>query len=114
MSALSTVVRALKRYGQDQTITSAGVDYTVRVLLTMQDSTSIGAFYDGNEAVGLTKPALLMYVAGDDPSAGHLENAVFFSDIFGLRPGTPGSFVVRKIYKVKIAGAVVIYVCACD
>ncbi len=115
MSYQATISRAFQRYGHDQTIIQAGNNYTVRVLMTILTPGDENTFFDGNEAVGLTKPAMLMFVPGDDPNAGQLENAVFFSDMFGTHPGaTPNEWTVRKIEKVRVGGTVIVYICACD
>ena len=116
MSVLSTVTRAFQRYGQDLTITQAGTDYTVRALLALMSSADQSTYFDGNESVGLVKPALMVYVPGDDPNAGKLENSLFASDFFGggtTRPAALG-YTVRKIQAVRIAGVVIVYICACD
>ncbi len=116
MSYQSTISRAFARYGYDQTIIVGGTNYTVRALMTILDSASINTFFDGNEAVGLTKPGMLLFVPGNDPNADKLENATFFSTMFGngtTRPAQTG-FIVRKIEAVRIAGTVIVYICACD
>ena len=116
MSVLSTISRAFQRYGQDLTITSAGTNYTVRALLALMSSADQNTYFDGNESVGLVKPGLMVYVPGSDPNAARLENSLFASDIFGngtTRPQQSG-YTVRKIQAVRIAGVVVVYICACD
>lgn len=115
MSYQATISRAFARYGSDLTIIQAGTNYTVRSLMTILDNASQNIFFDGNEAVALVKPGMLLFVPGNDPNAGKLENAVFFSDMFGTRPGTVGNeWTVRKLEKVRIAGTVIVYICACD
>ena len=112
MSALTTITRAFQRYGQPLTIINAGVNYTVQALLVPGDQGTVNTYFDGNESVGLIRPAITLFVGGSDPNANQLVNGTFNTDDFG--PNPRGLVAIRKVQAFRISNVIVLYLCVCD
>ncbi len=55
------------RYGEAYTLTRAGVSRPCVGVFAPMDGPTTGTYFDGNEMVGLLRPALALYADGADP-----------------------------------------------
>ena len=67
------------RYGETFTLTRAGVSRSRLGVFTPLDGPATGTYFDGNESVGLLRPALSLYCDGSDPDPPAV-NDLFFRD----------------------------------
>lgn len=67
------------RYGEAYTLTRTGVGRSRLGLFTPLDGPTSGIYFDGNESVGLLRPALSLYSDGADPDP-PAANDLFYRD----------------------------------
>ena len=67
------------RYGETFTLTRAGVSRTCLGVFAPLDAGATGTYFDGNESVGLLRPALSLYSDGSDPDP-PATNDLFYRD----------------------------------
>jgi hypothetical protein len=111
LSVLSTITRAFQRYGQPISIQTSGAFRTVTGLVVPMDSGTQGVFFDGNETVGLFKPALTLFVAGSEPNPPKSQDIFLYPYLDA--PGH-GNVIVQKVFAYCLSGQVVVYECLCD
>jgi hypothetical protein len=110
VSFLTTITRVFTIYSSPVSITTAGVTRTIMGLIIPMDSGTENTFFDGNESVGLLKPAYVLYVAGSEPSP-PLANDVFTY----LDSGGVGRLLTcEKVQAYRIANVVILYAALCD
>ncbi len=100
-------VRALfARHGEGFTLIRAGVNRAATGLFAPMDLQTLGLYFDGNESVGLQRPALSLYAdggAGSDPPAS--------GDLF-YRDGR--LYTVRKTHLFRFADTPLLVLALCD
>ena len=93
------------RYGETFTRIRAGVSVSQIGLFTPMDGPTLGTYFDGNESVGLLRPALSLYADGaqaDPPAA----NDVFFRD--------GRLWTIRKTYVFRLVNTPLLILALCD
>jgi len=98
---LSTLISL---FGEALTLVRGGVDNATVAIVDPANTAITGTFYDANEAVGLLKPSLTLYVG----SAGYTPQAddVFFRD--------SRLYTVRKLFFYRIVDVIVFTLVHCD
>ena len=92
-------------YGESVPLVRGGEDHPVQGVCVPTDGQEAGTFYDANEAVGLLRPALSLYVmagASDVPTP----NDVFYRDGRLL--------TVRKTFAYRLADTPLLLLALCD
>lgn len=93
------------RYGETFTLLRAGVNYPGVGLFAPLDAGATGTYFDGNETVGLLRPALSLYADGADP------NAPAAGDLF-YRDGR--QWTVRKTQIFRWVSTPLLVLALCD
>ena len=93
------------RAGEGFDLTRAGVTAPRVGLFAPMDNGTAGLYFDANEAVGLVKPALMVYLDGADP------DPPGGGDIF-FRDGR--LWTVRKVQVFRLAGTALLVLGLCD
>jgi hypothetical protein len=99
------VTALFTRYGETFTLTTAEVNRSQIGLFTPMDGPTLGTYFDGNESVGLLRPALSLYSDGaqtDPPAA---------NDVFS-RDGR--LWTIRKTYIFRLVNTPVLILALCD
>ena len=91
-------------YGEAWTRIRAGVSRTQVGLFTPMDGPTIGAYFDGNESVGLLHPALALYSDGADP------DPPAASDVF-YRDGRLWTIRKTQVFRLVSTPALVLSLC---
>lgn len=107
VAARAARIRALfARHGEDFTLVRAGASRAAAGLFAPMDLQTLGLYFDGNESVGLQRPALSLYAeggSGSDPAAA--------SDLF-YRDGR--LYTVRKTHVFRFADVPLLVLALCD
>ena len=91
------------------TVTRAGNDHSVRCFFQPMDNQKVSLYFDGNEAVGLLKPGLMVWTQN---AADLKVNDVFYHDA-GNRPGGD-LFTVRKVQFFRHGDTPLLMLALCD
>ena len=99
------ITRAIQTYGETLTLLRASGTVSFQALTAPMDGATTGLYFDANEEVGLTKPALSVYVDGQmgSPPA---PTDVFFRD--------GRQFTVQKVFCFRVGDVVVLILALCD
>ncbi len=104
LSRARRVSALFARQGEAYTRTRAGVSEERRGIFAPLDAAATGTYFDGNEAVGLLRPALSLYAdGGADPPA---VNDVFYRD--------GRQWTVRKTQLFRLGNAPLLALALCD
>ena len=91
-------------YGEAFTLNRAGEDLARTAFITPIGDQYVNTFYDANEAVGLLRPTMTLYLVGNtDPPVG--------GDIF-FRDGR--LFTIRKTHLYRVADVIVLILALAD
>ena len=93
------------RYGETWTRIRAGVNHSQLGLFTPMDGQTLGTYFDGNESVGLLRPALALYSDGadtDPPAA----NDLFYQD--------GRLWTIRKTQVFRLGNTPLLILALCD
>ena len=93
------------RYGEGYTLTRAGVSRGRLGMFALLDGPATGTYFDGNESVGLLRPALSLSSDGADPDPPAV------GDLF-FRDGR--LWTVRKTHLFRLAGTPLLALALCD
>lgn len=93
------------RYGEGYTLTHAGVSRGRLGVFALLDGPATGTYFDGNESVGLLRPALSLYSDGTDPDLPAV-NDLFFRD--------SRLWTVRKTQLFRLVGTPLLALALCD
>jgi hypothetical protein len=91
------------------TVTRGGVDHTSSCFYEPMDNNTANLYFDGNEEVGLVRPALMLWLQA---SAEVLVGDVFTYDIL-TRPGGD-LYTVRKLYYFRQGTTPLVLLALCD
>lgn len=91
------------RYGETFTLIRSGVNRPGLGLFAPLDAGETGTYFDGNETVGLLRPALSLYADGADPPA--------LNDLF-YRDGR--LWTVRKTQIFRLVSTPLLVLALCD
>ncbi len=111
MTDVLTVSRARRvsalfvRYGETFTLTRSGVNRSCLGVFVPLDAGTTGTYFDGNETVGLLRPALSLYTDGADP------NPPALNDLF-YRDGR--LWTVRKTQIFRLVSTPLLVLALCD
>lgn len=111
MTDLLTLSRARRvsalfaRYGETFTLTRAGVSRPYSGVFAPLDAGETGTYFDGNETVGLLRPALSLYTDGGDPDPPAL-NDLFYRD--------GRLWTVRKTQIFRLVSTPLLVLALCD
>ena len=98
------VATLLKLYGEPFSLVTSGSGVDRVAVMTPIGDQYINTFYDANEAVGLVRPTLTVYLAGNMTAP--LVNDVFFRD--------SRLWTVRKVHAWRVVDVIVFYLALCD
>ncbi len=93
------------RYGETWTRIRAGVNHPQRGLFTPMDGPTLGTYFDGNESVGLLRPALALYCDGADPDP-PVANDLFYRD--------GRLWTIRKTQVFRLVSTPLLILALCD
>jgi hypothetical protein len=93
------------RYGETFTLIRAGVNHPGLGVFAPLDAGATGTYFDGNETVGLLRPALSLYSDGADP------NPPALNDLF-YRDGR--LWTVRKTQVFRLVSTPLLVLALCD
>ena len=93
------------RYGEPLTLIRAGVSRDRMGIFALLDGPVTGTYFDGNESVGLLRPAFSLYTDGTDPDLPAV-NDLFFRDGRLL--------TVRKTHIFRLSGTPLLALALCD
>ena len=91
------------RYGETFTLIRSGVNRPGLGVFAPLDAGETGTYFDGNETVGLLRPALSLYADGSDPPA--------LNDLF-YRDGR--LWTVRKTQIFRLVSTPLLVLALCD
>ena len=91
------------------TVTRSGADHVVPCFFAPLDNQTIGTYFDGNEAVGLLHPGLMVWA---QITADIQVNDLFYHDA-GNRPGGD-LFTVRKVQFFRQGDTPLLLLAVCD
>jgi len=92
-------------YGETLSVQRSGTGRDVVCVTVPMDGGTTGTYFDANEAVGLIRPALTLYVPGTEPDPPTVDD-VFFRD--------GRLYTVRKAHVFRQADVPVLMVALCD
>ena len=92
-------------YGEAWTRIRAGISHPQLGLFTPMDEPTLGTYFDGNESVGLLRPALALYTDGADP------DPPVATDLF-YRDGR--LWTIRKTQVFRLVGTPALILALCD
>ena len=98
------VAALLGLYGEAITLERAGESRNTVGVMSPIDDQYINTFYDADEAVGLLRPTLTVYLAGNDAPP-------LVADIFTRDERL---WTVRKVYPWRVVDVIVFYLALCD
>ena len=108
---LTSITRLFALYGQPITLTTAGAARTLTCLIVPMDASTINTYFDGNESVGLLRPAFTLFASGAELSP-PLQNDLFtYADLDDL---SRGPYTVRRVQAFRISNVIVVYMALCD
>lgn len=93
------------RYGEGYMLTRAGVSRDRLGVFAPLDGPVTGTYFDGNESVGLLRPALSLYSDGADPDPPAV-NDLFFRD--------GRLWTVRKTHLFRLVSTPLLALALCD
>ncbi len=105
VSRVRRVSALFARYGEMFTLTRTGADRRGLGMFAPLDAGETGTYFDGNETVGLLRPALSLYTDGADP------NPPALNDLF-YRDGR--LWTVRKTQIFRWGGTPLLVLALCD
>ena len=91
------------------TITRSGNSHDIQCFFAPLDNQTIGTYFDGNEAVGLLHPGLMVWTQG---TADIQPNDLFYHDA----PNRPGGdlYTVRKVQFFRQGDTPLLVLAVCD
>lgn len=93
------------RYGETFTLTRAGASRSYVGVFAPLDAGATGTYFDGNETVGLLRPALSLYADGADPDPPSV-NDLFYRD--------GRLWTVRKTQIFRLVSTPLLVLALCD
>lgn len=105
LSRARRVSALFARYGETYTLTRAGVSRSRRGVFAPLDGPATGTYFDGNESVGLLRPALSLYSDGADPDPPAV-NDLFFRD--------GRLWTIRKTQSFRLVSTPLLVLALCD
>lgn len=93
------------RYGETWTRIRAGISHSQLGLFTPMDGQTLGTYFDGNESVGLLRPALALYSDGADPDP-PAANDLFYRD--------GRLWTIRKTQVFRLVSTPLLILALCD
>ena len=93
------------RYGEAVSVTFSGASRTYLGVFAPMDGQTIGAYFDGNESVGLAHPALMFYADGADPNP-PVANSLFNRD--------GRLWTIRKTHLFRLVNTPMLVLALCD
>lgn len=91
-------------HGEPLTMLRSGINHAAVAIVDPTDNAATGTFFDANQAVGLIKPNLTLYVGSNGYTP--QENDVFFRD--------GRLYTVLKVFVYRIVDVTVFTIAHCD
>lgn len=106
MNVQRPLTAAFVHYGETITITRSGAAQPPQQgFCAPMDNSTTGVYFDANEAVGLLKPALILYLDATTATV-PVTGDIFFRD--------GRTWTVRKIHFFRISNTIVLILALCD